>query len=60
MDKKQSPAKYPRQELFAQAPAVFGVNPEVLAGALYGNNVAELSVDEAKDAIKKFLGKKVK
>jgi len=33
--------------------------PEVIAGALYGNDVEELTVTEVKEAIKSFLEKKV-
>lgn len=54
-----SESKYPRHEIIANAQAAFSVMPEVIAGALYGNDVEELTVTEVKEAIKSFLEKKV-
>ncbi|MFZ5688675.1 MAG: hypothetical protein ACOY9Y_10970 [Bacillota bacterium] len=52
--------KYPRQELIDNAQAVFGVKPEVVIGALHGNNAQELTVSEVKRAVKLFLEKGAK
>ena len=56
---EEQTSKYPKEELIASAYAIFGVMPEVVAGALHGNEVQELSLDEAKQAIKEFLERKV-
>lgn len=55
----KAPAKYPIEELSANAEALFLVRPEVLAGALYGVAHKELSIDEAKRFVKQFLERKV-
>lgn len=52
--------KYSRQELIANAKAIFSVMPEVVAGALHGNDAQELTLTEVKEAIKSFLERKVK
>lgn len=58
--KMEEPAsKYPRQELIANAKAIFGVMPEVVAGALHGNDAQELTLDETKQALKEFQERKV-
>ncbi|RJG26706.1 hypothetical protein ABU162_04450 [Paenibacillus thiaminolyticus] len=61
-EKKEQPSisRYPVEELAANAQALFDVKPEVLAGALHGVEVAEMSVSEAKALIRKFLREKVK
>lgn len=61
-EKKDQPniSRYPVEELAANAQALFDVKPEVLAGALHGAEVAEMSVSEAKALIRKFLREKVK
>ncbi|AEE95783.1 hypothetical protein [Mahella australiensis] len=51
---------YPKNVLVASAKAIFGVNPEVAAGALYGNAKDELTKTEAQEAINKFLKSKPK
>lgn len=56
---KESASKYPRQELINNARAIFGHAPEVVAGALHGNYAQELTLAEAKQAIKDFLERKV-
>lgn len=58
MDETQ---KYPIGELIAQSRAIFGVNPEVVVGAVQGIDVAgnEFTVDEVKALIKVFLERKV-
>jgi hypothetical protein len=45
--------KYSVAELVAAGPSVFGVVPELMAGALHGK--AEATKEEAKAALKKFL-----
>lgn len=56
---QQTGTKYPRRDLIHNAKAAFGVMPEVVAGALHGNSAEELTVAEVKEAIKKFLERKV-
>jgi len=56
---KQTESKYPRDELIANAKAIFGVMPEVVAGALHDNGARELTIAEVKEAIKKFQKRKV-
>jgi len=46
---------YTREELFAAAKGAFGVNPEVVAGALAKAGKTEMTRDEAEKAIKNFL-----
>lgn len=50
---------YSLAELKENAMAIFGVQPEVIAGALYGNNKQEFTVSELQKLINKFLRKKV-
>lgn len=56
---EEQASKYPKKELIASAYAIFGVMPEVVAGALHGNEAQELTLDEVKQAIKEFLERKV-
>jgi hypothetical protein len=51
---------YPKSLLIDNANAIFGVNPEVVIGALYGNTKTELTKTEVKDAVDKFLSNKPK
>lgn len=51
---------YPRDELIRNAEAIFGVTPEIVAGALHGNKSQVLSLEEVRQAIKAFLGRRVK
>jgi hypothetical protein len=51
--------KYSRDEFLANAEALLGVKPEVVAGALHGNNQAEFTVEEMRKLIKSFLERKV-
>lgn len=51
--------KYPKDELMANAEALFGVKPEVVAGALHGNDKAEFTVDEMRKLIDSFLKRRV-
>ncbi len=53
-------ATYPREELIRNAEAIFGVTPEVVAGALHRNKSRVLGLDEVRQAIKAFLGRRVK
>lgn len=53
-------SKYPREELIANAQAIFKVNPEVVVGALHGNTAEELTVSEVRQAVQNFLERKVK
>ncbi len=55
---KVSPT-YPREELQANAEVLFRVKPEVIAGALYGSNQAEFSVEEMKTLIDSFLKRRI-
>jgi hypothetical protein len=55
-----SAAKYGREELAASSAVLFGVPPEVLAGALHGVDQEELTVAEAKRFVNQFLDRKVK
>ena len=50
---------YPRAELIANSQVIFGVMPEVLAGALHGNNAQELTISEVKKAVNEFLKRRV-
>lgn len=61
-EKKNAPSakKYSVNELAQNAQALFGVKPEVLAGALHGVVQKELAVDEAKRLIEQFLKRRVK
>ena len=52
--------RYSREELLANAEALFSVKPEVLAGALHGNERKELTIEEAKQLVDQFLKRKVK
>jgi hypothetical protein len=56
---KQDP-QYSKEELLANAEALFSVKPEVLDGALHALVERTLTVDEARKLIDKFLKKKVK
>ncbi|MGE5552829.1 MAG: hypothetical protein ACM3XZ_02760 [Betaproteobacteria bacterium] len=60
-DRKAAPPAetYPRAELIKNAPALFGVMPEVVIGALHGNDKKELTVAEVKAAVKAFLERTV-
>lgn len=51
--------KYPRKDLVNSSVDIFGVNQEVVIGALYGNNAEEFTVSEVKEAIKNFNERKV-
>ncbi|WP_084665619.1 hypothetical protein [Thermanaeromonas toyohensis] len=51
--------KYSREELISNAEVLFGVKPEVLAGALYGNDRKEFTIDEMRQLIKAFLERRV-
>lgn len=55
---KVSPT-YPREELQANAEALFLVKPEVIAGALYGSDQAEYSVAEMEELINSFLKRRI-
>lgn len=56
----ESPApKYPREELLGNAEALFNCRPEVIAGALHGNDKAEFTVQEMQKMIDDFLKRRV-
>jgi len=57
--KAETDQLYPRVELMANTQSIFGIAPEVLAGALHGNNAQDLTISEVKKAIKEFLGRRV-
>lgn len=52
-------SRYPKSMLIENAKSIFGVKPEVVIGALYGNVKEELTKTEVKEAINKFLNKKL-
>jgi hypothetical protein len=51
--------RYDRAELLENAESLFSVKPEVLAGALHGEEQNELTVDEVRRRIHQFLKRKV-
>lgn len=51
--------KYPVADLLANAEALFGVKPEVVAGALHGVSQNEFSVGELRKLIENFLKRRV-
>ncbi|MEK3785647.1 MULTISPECIES: hypothetical protein [Paenibacillus] len=51
--------RYTLNELKAKSEVLFGVKPEVLAGACYGTEDQLLSVEEAGTKITKFMKAKV-
>lgn len=54
-----SPA-YPREELLANAEALFNVKPEVMAGALYGSDQEEFTVEEMIKLVDSFLKRRIR
>lgn len=52
-------SRYPKSMLIENAQAIFGVKPEVVIGALHDNIKEELTKTEVKEAINKFLNKKL-
>lgn len=50
---------YPVEELAVHAAALFSVQSEVMAGALYGSGKQEMTVDEAKALVDQFMNRKV-
>lgn len=61
-DKERTPgaSRYHRRELIANAQSIFGVKPEVVAGALYGVADEHLTVDEVAKRIEDFKKRRVK
>ena len=65
MAKEEAAAKaaseqlYPLAELKSASAAVFGVKPEVIDGALYGNAKTEFTITEMRELINGFLKRKV-
>jgi hypothetical protein len=51
--------RYDRHELIRQARLLFGASEDAVAGALSGIGQDELTVEEAKQAIRQFLNGKV-
>ncbi len=51
--------KYPKDELLANAETLFGVKPEVIAGAVHGNAQAEFTLDEMRKLVNDFLKRRV-
>lgn len=51
--------RYPCEELLANAETLFSVKPEVVAGALHGNDQTEFTVDEMRKLIDGFLKRRV-
>ncbi len=56
--KRAAPA-YQREELLAKAEVLFGVKPEVVHGALYGDVRTEFPVEEVKGMIESFLKRRI-
>lgn len=57
---RQEPADLPRfshEQLIESGPRALGVAPFVVAGALAREKKKELTMDEAKRAVKRFLGR---
>lgn len=52
-------SRYPAEELHAQAEALFGVKPEVVAGALDGITQEEFTLGEIRKLIDNFLNRVV-
>lgn len=50
---------YDRVELIDNARAIFGEYPEIVVGALHGNDKEQLTLAEVKTAIKEFKSRKV-
>ncbi|NPV90112.1 MAG: hypothetical protein HPY50_04960 [Firmicutes bacterium] len=50
---------YPVEELKQHSKVLFGVNPEVMAGALHSSDKKEFAVEELRELIKTFLQRKV-
>ena len=57
-EKKETIPVFEPQALKNAGPAVFGVMPEVMAGALYGVTDS-LTIDQAKEKLKAFQDKPV-
>lgn len=51
---------YPLEDILANAPALFGVKAEVVAGALYENTKEELTVNEVRQAVSSFMKRRAK
>lgn len=61
MKKKETQdPKYHRDELVAHSVSLFGVQPEVIAGALHDSDQTDFTIDEMRDMIDQFLMRKVK
>ncbi|MEN6325790.1 MAG: hypothetical protein ABFD18_06250 [Syntrophomonas sp.] len=52
--------KYPREELLANAEALFNVKAEIMLGALHNNTQQEFTIDEMRKAVDDFLQRRVK
>ncbi|NSW90214.1 MAG: oligoribonuclease [Firmicutes bacterium] len=59
-NKEQPASVYNKDELIAAAEIVFGVKPEVVAAAVKMAGKSEMTKDEAKTAIEKFMKKEVR
>lgn len=64
MTKKNEPKKEPQESIYSRnelimAASSFGVKPEVMAGALKLASKDELTKNEAKEAVKMYLERKV-
>lgn len=57
-DKKEKAPVFSKGDLINAAPTVFGVNPEIMAGALF--DVEEATEAQAKKLLDEFLTKEVK
>lgn len=51
--------KYSKEEFLANAEAILGVKPEIIAGTLHDNNKKEFTIEEIKKLIDNFLKRKV-
>lgn len=57
-EKKEKAPVFAKADLIKAAPTVFGVTPEVMAGALH--NVEEATEAQAKELLNKFKTREVK
>ncbi len=59
MQAPEPPCRYPAADLIGRAKAIFGTNPEVVAGALHGVEGMDFTIDEVKALIAEYHSRKV-
>lgn len=57
---KEKEEVYSRDELISYSKEIFGVNPEIVEGALSGIPKREFTIKEVKNHINQFLRRRVK